>query len=41
MDFELNEEQQMLADTVERWLASNYDFASRQRLCATPAGILG
>ena len=39
MDFELNEEQQMLADTVERWLASNYSFASRQELCATPAGF--
>ena len=34
MDFELNEEQQMLADTVERWLASNYDFAVPAASCA-------
>ena len=35
MNFTLNEEQQMLADTVTRFVQSEYDFeARRQRLAA-------
>lgn len=32
MDFTLNEEQQMLADSVSRWLDAHYDFEARRRL---------
>jgi alkylation response protein AidB-like acyl-CoA dehydrogenase len=34
MDFNLTDEQSMLADAVERWLASDYDFATRRRLAS-------
>jgi len=34
MDFNLNDEQSMLSDAVERWLASDYDFATRRRLAS-------
>ena len=39
MDFELNEEQQLLADSVRKYLASNYDFEARKRIIASPAGF--
>jgi alkylation response protein AidB-like acyl-CoA dehydrogenase len=32
VDFTLNEEQQMLADSVSRWLDAHYDFEARRRL---------
>jgi alkylation response protein AidB-like acyl-CoA dehydrogenase len=38
MDFNLNDEQQLLADTVNR-LASNYSLANRQKLTATECGF--
>jgi alkylation response protein AidB-like acyl-CoA dehydrogenase len=34
MDFTYTDEQSMLADAVNRWLASDYDFARRRRLAA-------
>ena len=34
MEFTYNEEQQMLADTVTRWLDAHYDFESRRRFAA-------
>lgn len=34
MQFIYNEEQQMLADAVSRWLDKDYDFESRRRLAA-------
>ena len=38
MNFTLNEEQQMLADTVGRFVAAEYDFeARRKRLAAAQA----
>lgn len=38
MDFTLNDEQSMLADSVGRWLESDYDFARRRRLAAGEEG---
>ena len=38
MDFEFNEEQQLLADSVSKYLASHYDFEARKKLIASPAG---
>jgi alkylation response protein AidB-like acyl-CoA dehydrogenase len=34
VDFAFNEEQQMLADTVARWLDADYDLESRRRFAA-------
>lgn len=34
MDFNLSDEQAMLADAVGRWLAADYDFAHRRRVAA-------
>jgi alkylation response protein AidB-like acyl-CoA dehydrogenase len=39
MDFELNEEQQLLADSVRKYLASAYDFEARKKVTASPAGF--
>ena len=39
MDFELNEEQQLLADSVRKYLASAYDFEARKKLIASPTGF--
>ena len=39
MDFELNEEQQLLADSVRKYLASAYDFEARKKLVASPSGF--
>jgi alkylation response protein AidB-like acyl-CoA dehydrogenase len=38
MDFQYTEEQQLLADSVARLLERRYDFESRQRIVASPAG---
>ena len=38
MDFEFNEEQQLLADSVSKYLAAHYDFEARKKLIASPAG---
>ncbi len=39
MDFEFNEEQQLLADSVRKYLASAYDFEARKKVIASPAGF--
>lgn len=39
MDFTLSDEQQMLADTVARWLEADYGFEARRALVASPAGF--
>lgn len=38
MNFDLDEDQSMLADTVNRLLADRYGFEDRRRLVATPSG---
>jgi pimeloyl-CoA dehydrogenase small subunit len=38
MDFALNEEQQLLADSVARFIERDYDFESRQKIIASDAG---
>ena len=39
MNFDLSEEQQLLADTLKRFLATGYHFDSRAKIIASPAGI--
>ncbi len=39
MDFEFNEEQQLLADSVRKYLATSYDFEARRKLIASPFGF--
>lgn len=38
MNFELDDDQQMLADSVRRWLTENYDFDTRRRVIASDEG---
>ena len=38
MDFEFNEEQKLLADSVQKYLASSYDFEARKRFIHSPDG---
>jgi alkylation response protein AidB-like acyl-CoA dehydrogenase len=38
MNFELNQEQQLLADTLKRFAANDYTFEARTRIVASPAG---
>ncbi|MGP3791554.1 acyl-CoA dehydrogenase family protein [Pseudomonas sp. B392_1p] len=38
MDFSLNDEQQMLADLVARFVERQYDFETRRRLAESPRG---
>jgi alkylation response protein AidB-like acyl-CoA dehydrogenase len=38
MNFELNQEQQLLADTLKRFAANDYAFEARTRIVASPAG---
>jgi len=38
MNFELSEEQQMLAETVKRFVATHYNFDARAKILASPAG---
>ncbi len=39
MDFEFNEEQQLLADSVRKYLAASYDFEARKKVIASPSGF--
>lgn len=39
MDFNLTEEQQLLRDSVERFIREQYDFETRRALLKTPDGI--
>jgi len=34
MNFDYNEEQQLLADSVRRYLAKSYDFETRKKIVA-------
>src|SRR5688572_31503133 len=38
MNFDYNEEQQLLADSVRRYLQKDYDFEARKRILASPEG---
>jgi alkylation response protein AidB-like acyl-CoA dehydrogenase len=38
MNFDYNEEQQLLADSVRRYLQKDYDFEARKKILATPQG---
>jgi len=38
MNFDYNEEQQLLADSVRRFLQKDYDFEARKKILASPAG---
>jgi alkylation response protein AidB-like acyl-CoA dehydrogenase len=38
MNFDYNEEQQLLADSVRRFLAKDYEFEARRKVVASPAG---
>jgi alkylation response protein AidB-like acyl-CoA dehydrogenase len=38
MNFDYNEEQQLLADSVRRFLQKDYDFEKRRQILATPEG---
>ncbi|MGH8705457.1 MAG: acyl-CoA dehydrogenase family protein [Burkholderiales bacterium] len=38
MNFDYNEEQQLLADSVRRFLAKDYGFESRRKIVASPEG---
>ena len=38
MNFDYNEEQQLLADSVRRFLQKDYDFEARRKILAAPAG---
>jgi pimeloyl-CoA dehydrogenase small subunit len=38
MNFELSEEQQMLAETIRRFVATHYNFDARAKILASPAG---
>jgi alkylation response protein AidB-like acyl-CoA dehydrogenase len=38
MNFDYNEEQQLLADSVRRYLQKDYEFEARKKILATPQG---
>ena len=38
MDFSLNEVQTMLADSIEKFVANDYDFETRQKYAASECG---
>jgi hypothetical protein len=38
MNFDYNEEQQLLADSVRRFLAKDYDFEARSKVVASAEG---
>src|SRR3954470_15900702 len=38
MNFDYNEEQQLLADSVRRYLQKDYDFETRKKIVASPEG---
>ena len=39
MDFSLNEEQLMLEDSVEKFIANDYDFDTRQKYVGSERGF--
>lgn len=39
MDFSLTEEQAMLADSIARFIETDYDFETRQRIAAGERGF--
>ena len=39
MDFDLNDEQRLLKESVDRLIADRYDFESRKRFIAEPDGF--
>ena len=39
MDFDLNDEQRMLKDSVEKLLGARYDFDKRRRISDSPEGF--
>jgi pimeloyl-CoA dehydrogenase small subunit len=39
MDFEINDEQRLLGESLERLMAERYDFAARQRYAREPGGF--
>ncbi len=39
MDFDLNPEQQQLADAITRWTEKDYDFETRKHIMASEAGV--
>lgn len=39
MDFDLNPEQQQLADAIARWAAKDYDFEKRKQIIRSDAGV--
>ncbi len=41
MNFDYNEEQQLLADSVRRYLAKDYGFEARKKILASPEGASG
>ena len=38
MNFDYNEEQQLLADSVNRFIAKDYDFETRKKIVASKDG---
>ena len=40
MDFEYNEEQQLLADSVKRFIEKDYSFEARKKIVASDAGAI-
>lgn len=38
MDFELNEVQAMLADSIEKFIVNDYDFETRQKYAGSELG---
>ena len=38
MNFELSEEQTLLAETIKRFVATHYNFDARAKIIASPAG---
>ena len=38
MNFDYNEEQQLLADSVRRYLAKDYEFEARKKILASKEG---
>ncbi|MGZ5098184.1 MAG: acyl-CoA dehydrogenase family protein [Usitatibacter sp.] len=39
MKFDYSEEQQLLADTVKRFVANDYSFEARRKIVASPSGV--
>lgn len=39
MDFDLNSEQQQLADAIARWAEKDYGFEKRKQIISSDAGV--